>query len=159
MKKVLVLGNSKSGKTTAAEMISKILGSPPPKNCSDFIIEDYAAGRVTIPSKALELAKSIAKNKDPYRQDLFKFGLMRQKTDPAYPVSEAVKQTNVVTGVRTKENLDASRNLFDLVLWIDRDEAVANSTDQLGPSDADVVIDNNGTLGDLKVALISELVD
>jgi len=160
MRKVLVLGCSGSGKTTAAKMIAKMLKSPPPRNCSDFIIEDYAAETTSSPAKALNLAKKITANKDPHRKDLFEYGLRRQAKDPAYPVSEAAKHTNVVTGVRTPENLAASKNLFDLVLWIDRQEAKSNSTDKLGKEHADRVIDNNGSFKELedniRMALIAE---
>lgn len=161
--KVLVLGYSKSGKTAAAEIIAKIIKSPPPRNCSDFIIEDFAVestksstGTLS-PMKALKLAKEISANKDPYRQDLFKYGLKRQAEDPAYPVSEAVQHTDVVTGVRTIENLNASRKFFDVILWIDRDGVNKNSTDNLGPENADKIIENNGTFKDLEVALIGAL--
>ena len=151
--RVLVLGNSGSGKTTAAEIIAEMLDSPPPRNCSDFIIEDYACSIASTPMKKLNLAKKILANKNEYRQELFKYGLARQKTDPAYPVSEAVRHTDVVTGVRTLENLNASKNLFDLILWINRIATSAGSTDKLKPEHADVVIDNNGSIKDLETNL------
>ena len=150
----MVLGHTGSGKTTAAKMIAKFLRSNPPRNCSDFIIEDYAAKKDLNP-------KEILKHKDNYRQDLFKYGLYRQDTDPAYPISEAIKHTNVVTGARTPENLAAARSLFDLVIWVDRIAAKSGSTDKLGPKDADRVIDNNSTFKELeeniKKALVIEM--
>jgi len=106
--------------------------------------------------EAKNLIEKIKNDKNSYREDLYKYVLKRQATDPAYPVSEAAKHTNVVTGIRTKENLEASKNLFDLTLWIDRKEAKSNSTDQLGPEDTDKVIDNNGTLDDLRMTLMGE---
>lgn len=160
---VLVLGHSRSGKTTAAKMIAEMLKSEPPRNCSDFIIEDYAVEKASTPMEALTLARKIAANKNDHRQDLFKYGLSRQAKDPAYPVSEAIKHTNVVTGVRTPENLAASRDFFKLVVWIDREDAKSNATDKLKPEHADRVIDNNGTFKDLedniRMILISELTD
>jgi hypothetical protein len=155
----MVLGYSESGKTTAAEMIANVIGSKPPRNCSDFIIKDYAESVSSSPSEAQSLARNIAANKNQYRNDLFKYGLYRQSTDPAYPISEAVRHTNVVTGARTPENLAAARNLFDVVVWIDREGVHGNPTDQLNASHADVVIDNNGDLDELRdninVALVS----
>ena len=127
--KILVLGHTGSGKTTAAELIAKMIDSPPPRNCSDFIIEDYAAEKAGSPMKALNLIRKITANKDDHRQDLFKYGLGRQAKDPAYPISEAVNHTDVVTGARTTENLNAARDLFDLVVWIDRDVAKSGGSD------------------------------
>jgi hypothetical protein len=59
--------------------------------------------------------------------------------------------------------LEASRKLFKLVLWIDRDSVKKNSTDKLGPEDADIVVDNNGSIKDLeenlRMILIRELTE
>lgn len=157
MPNILVLGNSGSGKTTAAEMVAELIGSPPPRNCSDFIIEDYAVENTNSPMEALTLARKIVANKNDYRKELFEYGLKRQASDPAYPVSEAFKHTNVVTGVRTPENLAASRKVIKdlLVIWIDRDAVRKGSTDKLGPKDADKIIENNGTFDELKMELMS----
>jgi len=148
--KILVLGHTGSGKTTAAKLIAKMIESPPPRNCSDFIIEDYAMESTDSPVKASNLIKKIIANKNDYRQDLFKYGLGRQAKDPAYPISEAVNHTDVVTGARTKENLDAARSLFSTVVWIDRVAAKSGGTDKLTPDHADIVIDNNGTFKELE---------
>lgn len=158
---VLVLGHSKSGKTTAAEMIAEMLKSPPPRNCSDFIIVDFAGEKAETPMGKLNLIKQISNNKDQYRKDLFAYGLKRQAEDPAYPATEALKHTDVVTGIRTPENLAAARDMFDLVLWIDRVAAKPGSTDKLGPQDADITVDNNGSLKELeenlRMILIQEM--
>lgn len=147
---ILVQGYSESGKTTAAKMISELIGSPPPINCSDIIIRDFATANGLDPN-------DILKNKDQHRQQLFMFGKAAQEKDPAYPVSEAFKKTKVVTGIRRQENLDAAMNFIDLIIWIDRDLAKKNSTDELSPDHADVVIDNNGSLDDMKIQLIAAL--
>jgi len=161
--KILVLGNSGSGKTTAAKIISNILGTNPPKNCSDYIIEDYVASKTKSPMEQINLISEIKSNKNDFRKELFTYGVGRQKENPAYPVFKAIKQTDVITGVRTKENLDASKKFFDAVLWIDRDKIKSGSTDQLGPQDADIIVDNNDTIEKLAESLrsiiISELMD
>jgi dephospho-CoA kinase len=147
---ILVLGYSESGKTTAAEIVAQLTGSPPPINCSDIIIRDFAAENGLEPSEVLA-------NKSTYRQQLFAFGKAIQDKDPAYPVPEAYKTTRVVTGVRTVKSLGSVRNYVDLIIWIDRDAAKQNTTDELGPEHADVVVDNNGSLDDLKIKLIAAL--
>ena len=161
MLNVMILGNSGSGKTTAAEMMAKLLGSPPPRNCSDFIIEDYAVENTDSPMKALNLSKKILANKGDYRKKLFEYGLKRQASDPAYPVSEAFRHTNVVTGVRTPENLAATRKIIKdlVVVWIERSKSGKGSTDKLGPEDADIVINNDGTFEDLEKKLMAMLVN
>jgi hypothetical protein len=144
--KVLVLGYSKSGKSTAAEAVAKLIGSPPPVNTSDYLIRDFSESKGVKPEE-------ILKNKDQYRQELYIYGKSRQATDPAYPVTEALKDSKVVTGIRPKVQLKAVRQLFDLTIWIDRPGISKGATDELGPEDADVVIANDGTFDDLRINL------
>ena len=149
---ILVQGYSESGKTTAAEIITGLINSPPPINCSDIIIRDFAAENNLNPDE-------VSKNKNKYRQRLFEFGKEAQEKEPAYPVPEAYKTTRVVTGVRTIKSLRAVAKYVDFIIWIDRDAAKKNTTDELGPEHADIVIDNNGSLDDLRIKLIAALQD
>lgn len=147
---VLVLGYSKSGKTTAAEMVAEMIGSNPPKNCSDYIIEDFCDTNDLDPN-------FVKENKDEFRKRLLEFGISKQNINPAYPVDKALTETDVVTGVRTPENLKASRPMFDIVLWIDRENVPKGKTDKISKDDADVVIDNNGSFDQLRINLMSVL--
>ena len=59
---------------------------------------------------------------------------------------------DIYTGMRSRAELEGSRDLFDAVIWVDRSKHVppepAGSM-ELSAADADLVIDNNGTLEDL----------
>ena len=139
----IILGYSRSGKSTAAEIIAKYIGSPPHRNCSDFIINDYAIENAISPS-------IIISHKEEYRNELFLYGQKRQIIDPTYPILDAFKVTNVVTGVRTVNSLNAIKDIMNvIVVWIDRDTVVPNNTDQLDSSYADIIIKNNKSIDDL----------
>jgi ABC-type glutathione transport system ATPase component len=146
--KILILGYSGSGKSTAAEILSEILDSNPPKNCSDYIIQDMCDHYGLDPNE-------VATNKSAYRTDLLNFGILQQLIDPAYPVTQAIKETDIITGVRTRDNYNACRRYFDLILWVDSPSATKNHTDFLDHSDADMTIPNNGTVEDLRYHLTS----
>lgn len=144
--KILVLGYTGSGKSTAADIIADIIGSSPPVNTSDILIYDFCT------SNKLYI-DAVINNKNQYRNDLFNFGVEKQKIDPRYPVPDALKKSDVITGVRTPESLQSVRNLFDHIIWIDRLSVPRGSTDKLSPSDCTLVINNDGTIEELKIKL------
>jgi hypothetical protein len=46
--------------------------------------------------------EKILADKETYRKQLWEYGLARQQKDAAYPVDEAVREADVVSGVRTR---------------------------------------------------------
>jgi hypothetical protein len=146
--KILVLGLSRSGKTEATKMLGEILGVKAVDSTSKFIIRDFAKANGLDPNEVLA-------QKETFRQRLFEYGLSRQKDDITYPVCEAIQEGDVVSGVRTKEQLDAVRPLFDKIIWINRPDAVATPSDNIKLVDAEPadIIQNGGTLQDLRAGL------
>ena len=62
-----------------------------------------------------------------------------------------------ISGLRSKAQIAAVRAVGGLTIWVDRPGAAPanghpNET-QVGPDDFDVVLDNSGTLGDLRISL------
>lgn len=143
--KILVIGYSESGKSTAAELLAKLLHTTS-CNLSDYIIEDYA--------KENNLDTQTIKNsKAALRKQLYEFGRSKQAIDSRYPATAAIKHHDIITGTRNPDELLATRNLFDVVIWIDRATVTKNSTDKLLPEHADVRVDNNGSLKELESRL------
>jgi len=56
---------------------------------------------------------------------------------------------DIVTGVRTTRELEHSRSLFDLIIWVDRDRVQPDDIEFDWPI-CDIVINNNGTLTELR---------
>ena len=148
--KVLVLGYSMAGKSTAAEIAASMLGCSNPVNTSDILIHDFCV------SNNLPMDK-VVNNKNLYRDALFKFGVQKQIIDPRYPVPEALEKSDVVTGVRTPESLESVRHMFNLIIWISRPSINRGPTDKLSSYDCDTTIINNGTMEELKVKLSNVL--
>lgn len=70
------------------------------------------------------------------------------RDDPARLAREIVESADVYVGMRSRREFEAARELFDAVVWIDRD-VPRDSSNDLSRDDADVVVENNGTLDDL----------
>ena len=144
--KILVLGFSGSGKTTAAEILAKIVGGKV-ANDSDYIIADYA-------KSTGQDVDYVKKNKPALRDELFKFARAKQAEDPAYPINlEFADGANIITGTRNPDEMAVKRKLYDLVIWIDRPTCSPGSTDKLGPEYADATVVNDGTFEDLALKL------
>lgn len=103
-----------------------------------------------------------AKKVDDYRIQLQDLGTGINKRDSGLwgrlvladlPAGER----GVITGLRSIPQIDAVRAVGGLTIWVDRPGAApANGHEnetQVGPDDFDVVLDNSGTLGDLRISL------
>lgn len=69
---------------------------------------------------------------------------------------EILAQADVYDGMRCAEEFAASRHLFDYVVWVDASARVGtvDPTLTISRDVADLVIDNNGTLDDLRGAAV-----
>jgi dephospho-CoA kinase len=149
--KICVLGYTESGKSTAAKLLADYLGTRY-ADSSDQLIEELANSLGIAPDH-------IRQNKASYREQLFTFGRARQKKDPLWPQSVQLRFADIITGLRNPNELEAARKhkLYDIIIWIGRPGVVAGPTDKLQPSDADVVINNDGTVDDLRIKLLGAI--
>ena len=148
--RILVIGYTGSGKSTAAEQLD-----PNSANTSDILCELLA--------DKLQIDKQLIKeNKSKYRIELWELGRSLQHNDPLALVKLCLEKSNVVTGVRNKDEINAIKNtdhadggpLFNLIIWISRYGCEAGLTDYLTPEDADVIVLNNSTIQELKLSLL-----
>lgn len=142
--KIIIIGYTGSGKTTVASAIAKLWGTTA-INTSDYLINDYAQ------ATGIDINK-ILSNKDKFRYELYQYGRARQDDNPLYLIEEPAKISDVITGLRNIDEIIAARKtgLFDLVIWVHMDDCKRGNTDNLEPHHADIIINNNGTLSDLK---------
>lgn len=65
-------------------------------------------------------------------------------------------------GMRSRKEFEASKHLFDKVIWVDASKRLppeASSSNELTADDADIVLDNNSTLLHLRVKVRQLVVD
>jgi hypothetical protein len=80
----------------------------------------------------------------------FNLGNQLRASDPAALVREAIRDADIVQGLRNYDAVIASRNerLVDFFLWIER-AVPPDPTMTFGPEKCDVIVQNNGTLPEL----------
>lgn len=139
--KIAVIGYTGSGKSTAASMLAEIM-EVGAADTSAYLIRDYAKYAGISP-------QHILSNKHKYRDDLFKYARSIQLNDPLYLIKQALSDASIITGIRNPDEIRASRNLFDYIIWIDNPGINAGSTDKLDESYADITVHNIGSTEDL----------
>ena len=138
--KLLVLGYSQSGKSLAAEILANALNANYLNTSDQLIIELAESIDVT--------TEHILENKDMYRMRLFEFGRAKQKQNPLWPQDIQITRADILTGLRSPDEVVAARehNLYDKIIWIDREGYGAGATDKLTSEHADVTIKMTGRL-------------
>lgn len=66
---------------------------------------------------------------------------------------QILRDHDIYTGMRSREEFERSRDLFDCVLWVDASKRLPpepGGSMQLTAADADVILDNNGPEGALR---------
>jgi len=155
--KILIIGFTQSGKSTAARLLAEHYGVScmSTSQAIGFHLEGLVPG-------AMRVHYTLRLEKDEIgalaRKFLFGVGNHLRLDDPAYLVKFCMEsECRIVEGVRTAEEHRASRDLFDRVLWIWRDGVVRGATDELHPHHADRIIHNNGTEADLLRKLVAAI--
>jgi hypothetical protein len=115
-------------------------------DCSTIIMKEFADSLGITPEE-------VRGRKEDFRERLFEFGKGKQKDDPGYFVRECLKRGWVVSGVRPKNEFDAVKSWFQLVIYV-HGRTEPGSTDPLTVDDVSsapsvAVIKNDGSLGTL----------
>jgi hypothetical protein len=143
--KLAICGPGRSGKDTAASWLAAHTRLRLGKSTSQ-VIAPFVASRLGIP------IEDAFRRRHEDRGYWFNLGneLRARARDQTVLVREAIKGADIVQGLRNYDEVIASRNerLVDLFLWIER-AVPPDPTMKFGPDQCDVVVRNNGTLGEL----------
>lgn len=149
--KVLIIGYARHGKDTVGEMLQSLEY----KATSSSI---YAAEKVVYPVlKARYWYSSVEEcfnDRFNHRSEWYELITEYNQDDKARLCREMINDGyDVYVGLRNKEELDAARHLYDVVVWVDATERLRSAEDATSctvtKDDADIIIENNGSLDDL----------
>jgi len=151
----MILGYARHGKDTVAEILRDNLGLK-------FASSSFAAAEKVM--RPFLAAKGITYNsleecyadRVNHRQDWYEQIKAYNNPDGARLAREIYKDNDIYVGMRSEVELEAVRKegLYDYSIWVDRSKYVApesSASCSITPVMANWVIDNNGTLEQLKV--------
>lgn len=158
--KLLIIGQGRHGKDTVAEILRDYWG------WSFRSSSHWAAEHVILP-KAQQVHPSVDwdwKWLYDNRHDASQFFCGRQywydqilaynKEHGGDAVCKGVlKEADIYVGMRSLYEFNASTDHFDHIIWVEATERLGKTEDEstmeLYPTDADIIIDNNGSMVDL----------
>jgi adenylate kinase family enzyme len=161
--KLMILGPARHGKDTVAEILSEAYGLK-------FISSSFAAAeKVMVPYfssigiKYANLDECYA-DRVNHRQEWYEEIIRYNTPDHARLAREIYSVAEIYVGIRSAKELDAIRaeHLFDYSIWVDRSKHVPpepSTSISVTKEMANYVIDNNGTLEQLKVNARSLYID
>jgi succinylglutamate desuccinylase len=118
--KILILGHGRHGKDTVAELLEKLYGLT-------FQSSSYAAARkVVFPALAEKYGyrdfEECFDDRANHRQEWMELISAYNTPDKGRLCKEILETSHMYVGMRCDQEYAATRNLFDLVIWVDRGE-------------------------------------
>lgn len=148
----LVIGHGRHGKDTAGKMLAQITGKPYASS------SEFAAQKAVFPVLADLYPDWVACYEDRHRhRELWFHAIAAYNLRPGPMLAEQILHDHgTYVGMRKRAELERSRSLFDLVLWVDASERLPcepETSMELTPDDADLVLDNNGSTDHLRAQI------
>ena len=155
----MILGYARHGKDTVAEILRDSLKLT-------FVSSSFAAAeKVMVPFLAAkgityESLDACYADRVNHRQDWYEQIKAYNTPDGSRLAREIYKDNDIYVGMRNEVELEAVRKegLYNYSIWVDRSKHVAPESPascSVTPAMADYVIDNNGTLEQLKTRTLS----
>lgn len=154
--KLLILGHGGHGKDTAAEIIKDLYGLA-------FLSSSWATCEEVVYPVLKDLydyesPEECYNDRHNHRQEWFDLISEYNTPDKASLAKLILSRSDVYVGLRCPVELEASRHLFDHILWVDASERKPLEPSmriQYEPSM--ILIDNNGSECDLENQIVSKL--
>lgn len=151
--KLLVIGHGRHGKDTVSEILRDFYNLSF-ESSSRFCSKSFIFGRLKH-VHGYKTEEDCYNNRHNYRELWYNMICEYNLEDPAKLGREIFASHDIYCGLRNKKEFHAMKNtgVFDYAIWVDRSDHLPDEDKKsmsLEPWMADYVIDNNGTLDDLK---------
>ena len=157
--KLMILGYARHGKDTVAEILHNDLGlkfmSSSFAAAEKVMVPYFASKGITYPSLAECYADRVN-----HRQEWFEEIKAYNTPDLSRLAREIYAENDIYVGIRNIFEFSAARDarLFDYSIWVDRSKHVPpepSTSMTITPEMATHVIDNNGTLEELRIKTVA----
>lgn len=151
--RLLIIGPARHGKDSLAEILNhnyglKFISSS--QACADIFIYDELKQKY-----GYKTPEECFEDRMNRRQEWYELICGYNKDDKAKLAKEILKYNNTYVGMRDSAEIKEclKQGLFDLVIWVDASKRLpmeSSNSFNINLSDADVIIDNNGTYEEFK---------
>ena len=151
--KFLVISHKRWGKDTFAEILKEEFGlryESSSQAASNIFLYDLLKEKYNYKTK-----EECFNDRFNHRPEWFSAISEYNKDDKAKLAKEILKNSQFYIGMRDRKEIDEclNQNLFDLIIWIDASERLPEEdldSFNIDKSQADIIIDNNGSYNDFK---------
>lgn len=151
--RLLLIGAARWGKDTLAEILHEHYGLKfisSSQACADIFIYDELKGKY-----GYETPEECFNDRVNHRQEWYELICGYNKDDKAKLAKEILKYNNTYVGMRDSAEIKEclKQGLFDLVIWVDASKRLpmeSSNSFNITTSDADIIVDNNGTYEEFK---------
>lgn len=153
--KLLIIGYGRHGKDTLAEIFRDNFEL-------SFSSSSFAACEIVVFPALREkygytTSQECYDDRSNHRQEWYELISDYNKDEPSSLCQDILQTTDCYVGMRSKRELDGSKHLFDLIIFVDAGErhpieGIESCT--IVPDDADIIITNNGNLEQFKEKVI-----
>ena len=142
--RVALIGPSRCGKAEVRERLSRLWRQPAEFGSSSWYATSFVCSALAVSRE------QFYEQRHQYRAFLYHFCKGIRDVDATLLVRLSLEKHRIAAGMRDKAELSACRKagLLPLVIWIDR-EVPSDPTLELTEDDADLVLNNHGSLLDL----------
>lgn len=149
--KILILGNARHGKDTLAELLQDNFGltfMSSSQASSDFFLYNQLKDKYGYTSPE-ECFNDRVNHREEWYQSICDYN----KDNRARLAGDILSRTDCYVGMRDKAEFDecVKQNLFDIIIWVDASKRIAlepGTSFNIDISDADIIVENNGTFED-----------
>lgn len=143
--KILILGHGRHGKDTAAEHLNKYF------NVSFKSSSEFANEKVVFPVLApvygYKTAEQCFEDRAEHRDEWYTLIRHYNEDDRSRLCKQLMLESNMYVGMRCDEEYQASKHLFDLVIWVDASSRLDSDPTMKIQFDRDemMLLNNNST--------------
>ncbi len=149
--KILILGNARHGKDTLAELFHEHFGltfMSSSQASADFFLYDQLKDKYGYNSP-----EECFNDRVNHREEWYLAICDYNKDNRARLAQDILSKTDCYVGMRDKAEFDecVKQKLFDLIIWVDASKRLPlepGTSFNISVSDADIVVENNGTYDD-----------
>jgi len=147
--KILILGNARHGKDTLAERLNEHFGMTF-KSSSEMAMETFIFDEIA-DKYGYSTMQQCFEDRVNHRSLWYKMICGYNKEDKARLSKDILQKYDCYVGMRDLEEFEASRFLFDVIIWVDATDRLGSdeNTNKIPMDVADMIITNNGTFEEL----------
>lgn len=155
--KFIITGHAQHGKNTVCEIMSEILGYTSISSSwfaisRTSIFDDFCVRHNLTKQEAYDIRAQ-------HRQEFFNLIKAYNDTNGLDALGKGIfAEYDIYNGIRNVEELDELKKnkLFDYSIWVDASDRkpVEQGSCTICAKDCNIILDNNGTLDDLRISII-----